>query len=241
MVISNKRSEKKYNVHLFMMIFSIFLKVLMPFIAIFVGFFIWLEGFRITLYFKDWYRSIYVFEFFYLGFWLITLCFLFNKFFSIDFQSKLLVFLFILAISIEFWVLLYYNHFSGVCFFMFYDYTPLDKFIIAFATMLPILEAIIMGISLFNSSIQLKLTHLTNIAQIKDVETPNCNKLYEIWTSFPIFFGIYHVFIILHELIIQKWCYSLSTNIIVLIALPWVILMGFYTLYSVSFYRKYKK
>ena len=211
--------------------FSIFLKVLIPFIAIFSGIFLWLEGFK--FFFEDNIIRINVFEFSYFAFWFITICFLFKKFISIDLLSKLLVILFISSISIEYWVLLYYNHFSDFCLFFIPYYTPLDVFIIALASFLPSLEALIFVISIFNSRIQSRVAHLTNITHIKESNASKISKLFEIWTSFPVFIGIYHVFILLHEYLILKWCYYLSSNIMISIALPWIILMVFYTVYSI--------
>jgi len=224
-------SEKKHKFHSLLKRSSIYLKGLMPVIAIIFGSFFWLGGFEI--FFKDTLTEIFFFELSYFGFWFITLCFIFKKFFSIELQSKLLVLSVAIAISIEFWVLLYYNNFSDVCLLFIHQYTPFDVFIITLAIFLPSIEALIIGVSLCNSNFQFKLNHLTNITRIKNLNKAKIHKLFEIWTSFPIFIGIYHICILLHELLIQKWCYHLSSSIMVLIAVPWIILMLFYIIYSV--------
>ena len=207
-----------------------FLKFLMPFLALFFGFFIWVEGYKSL--FKDSMSRINALEYSYLGFWFITLCFLFKKFFSINFKSKLLSIFFAFAISIEFWVLLYYNHFSDGCFFYIRTYSTLDVFIITLASIFPTLEASIICVSIVNSSFQSKLAHLTNITNIRDDNNSKITKIFEIWTSFPIFMGFYHIFLLLHEFFILKWCYYLQTYIMLLIALPWIILMLFYVIYN---------
>jgi hypothetical protein len=45
--------------------------------------------------------------------------------------------------------------------------------------------------------------------------------------------GLYHIFLLLHEAFILKWCYYLQTYIMLLIALPWIILMIFYIIYNI--------
>lgn len=226
-------SEKK------LIIFLNFLKFLIPFLALFFGFFIWLEGYKFL--FKDNMSRINALECSYLGFWFITLCFLFKKFFSINSHSKLLSIFFAFAISIEFWVLLYYNNFSDGCFFMIRTYTMLDIFIIALATIFPALEALIIGVSMVSSSFQPKLAYLTNYTKIRNGNISKTAKFFEIWISFPVFIGIYHFFLLLHEFFILKWCYYLQTYIMVLIALPWIILMTFYVIYtSVMILKDYK-
>ncbi len=223
-------SEKKLNIHSLGQIFLNFLKFLMPFLALFFGFVIWIEGYKFS--FKDSPSRINVFDCSYLGLWVITLCFLFKKFFSVDFKSILLSIFFALAISIEFWVLLYYNNFTDVCLFMIPTYSTLDVFIITLASILPTLEALIMCVLIVDSRFQSKLAHLTNITKIRDDNNSKITKIFEIWTSFPIFMGFYHIFLLLHEFFILKWCYYLQTYIMLLIALPWIILLIFYVIYN---------
>jgi len=211
----------------------------MPLMAIIFGSCFWLGGYKI--FFKDNLNEILFFELSYFGFWLMTLCFIFKKFFSLELQSKILVLSVAIAISIEFWVLLYYNNFSDVCLDFIRQYTPFDVFIITLAIFLPSIEALIIGVSLRNSNFQFKLNYLTNITHIKNLNKAKIHKLFEMWTSFPIFIGIYHICILLHELLIQKWCYYLSSSIMVLIAAPWIILMFFYITYSAVIILKKKK
>ena len=223
-------SERKLKIHYIGKIFLNFLKFLMPFLALFFGFVIWIEGEKFS--FKDSPSRISVFEYFYLGLWLITLCFLFKKFVSIDFKSKILSIFFAFAISIEFWVLLYYNHFTDACLSMIRAYSTLDIFIITLASIFPTLEVLIICVSIVKSRFQLKLAHLTNITKIRDDNNSKITKIFEIWTSFPVFMGLYHIFLLLHEFFILKWCYYLQTYIMLLIALPWIILMVFYIIYN---------
>jgi len=232
-------SESKLNIHFLGKIFLNFLKFLMPFLALFFGFVIWIEGVKFS--FKDSPSRISVFECFYSGLWIITLCLLFKKFFSIDFKSILLSIFFTVAISIEFWVLLRYNHFTDACLAMVYTYSPLDVFIITFASIFPTLEALILYVSIVNTRFQSKLAHLTNITKIRDDNTSKFTKIFEIWTSFPIFMGFYHIFLLLHEFFVLKWCYYLQTYIMLLIALPWIILMIFYVIYNTVMTLKGKK
>lgn len=201
--------------------------------AIFVGFFVWLDGYKV---FFNEFEPVYLYylEFFYLCFWLISLCFLFKNFLSIDLFSKFLVFFFALGISIEFWILIYYNTFSIVCFYDHIPYTPLDKFFIIAASIFPLIEVLIIIISLLIPRMHSELDFLTNIMQIKNVKISKNSRFFEIWTSFPLFYGIYHVFIVLHEFFILKWCHYLSSNTMFLIALPWVTLLGFYLFYCMS-------
>ena len=232
-------SERKLKIHFIGKIFLNFLKFLMPFLALFFGFVIWIEGYKFS--FTDSPGRINAFDCSYLGLWFITLYFLLKKFFSIDFKSILLSIFFALAISIEFWVLLYYNHFTDVCLFMIRIYSTLDVFIITLASIFPTLEALIICVSIVNSRFQSKLAHLTNITKIRDDNHSIITKIFESWTSFPIFMGFYHIFLLLHEFFILKWCYYLQTYIMLLIALPWIILMIFYVIYnSVMILKEYK-
>jgi len=124
---------------------------------------------------------------------------------------------------------------------MVYTYSPLDVFIITFASIFPTLEALILYVSIVNTRFQSKLAHLTNITKIRDDNTSKFTKIFEIWTSFPIFMGFYHIFLLLHEFFVLKWCYYLQTYIMLLIALPWIILMIFYVIYNTVMTLKGKK
>ena len=111
-------------------------------------------------------------------------------------------------------------------------YSPLDVFLITLASIFPTLEALILSVSIVNPRFQSKLAHLTNITKIRDANNTKFSKIFELWTSFPILMGFYHIFVLFHEFFILKWCYYLPTYIMLLIALPWIILMIFYVIYN---------
>ncbi len=208
------------------------MRFLLTFIPVFFGIFYWLEGFRYVI--KNSEIRPYVGIFIFLGFWFLTVCYLFKKFKSINVLSKILVLFIAFSISLKFYVLLMYNRFSDVCLAMVY---PKNIFIIRLSSFMSILGVIGMILGIVSPYFEVDLNYLTNIARIKNRETKLSHLFLEIWASFPVFMGIYHIFFLIFGIINMNsinmnLCSILPFIYVVIISLPWIILMIFFIIYT---------
>ncbi len=183
-------------------------RYLRPVIALFFGWFIWLEGANIFIETEN--RS-YLFNIALFFFLFITLCFLFRKFKRINLQSKILVLIIALSISLEFYVLMIYNWISSE-FCWLYPLFSSDIFIILFAIILSILGVIAIVFAILIPRFQTELTYLTNLVRIKNRESSRSAKFLEIWTSFPVFIGIHYIFFFLFGINNINSCNTLPFN-----------------------------
>lgn len=208
------------------------LRFLVPLIAIFFGVFYWLEFFQFFIRDSE-FRIFYFNPFAFLGFWFFTLCYLFKKFKSINFQSKILVLFVAFSISLEFYVLLMYTNFSDTSLHILY---PADIFIIQLSSFMAILGVMGIVLGIVTPHFEVELNYLTNIVRIKNRETKTRYIFKETWASFPIFMGVNSIFFLLFGFININ-----SSNVLpnvlpfiymVRIGLPWIILMIFYIIYT---------
>ena len=205
-----------------------FLRFIIPLIAIFFGFFYWLEGFKYFI--KDIEIGLYVSYFVFCGFWVFTLCYLFKRLIGINFQSKILVLLIALSVSFNFYVMLMYNSFSEAC--LFYILTPKDMLIIRLASYMSILGVVPIVIAIIAPNFQTELNYLTNITRIKDRESKTRHKFLEIWASFPVFMGIHSIFFLIFVINDTFRCHEMPFNYVIILVLPWLFLMVFYLIYT---------
>ncbi|MBA7708549.1 hypothetical protein ES703_117451 [subsurface metagenome] len=204
------------------------LRFLLPPIAIFFGFFYWLEGF--TYFIKDIDIGLYVSGFIFIGFWVFTLFYLFIGFIGINFLSKILVLLIALSVSFNFYVMLMYNSFSEAC--LFYILTPKDMLIIRLASYISILGVVPIIIAIIAPNFQTELNYLTNITRIKDRESRTRYIFLEISASFPVFMGIHSIFFLIFVLNDINRCHEMPLNYVIILVLPWLFLMVFHIIYT---------
>jgi len=204
------------------------LRFLLPLIAIFFGFFYWLEGF--TYFIKDIDIGLYVSGFIFIGFWVFTLFYLFIGFIGINFLSKILVLLIALSVSFNFYVMLMYNSFSEAC--LFYILTPKDMLIIRLASYISILGVVPIIIAIIAPNFQTELNYLTNITRIKDRESRTRYIFLEISASFPVFMGIHSIFFLIFVLNDINRCHEMPLNYVIILVLPWLFLMVFHIIYT---------
>lgn len=220
----NIQTKKRYS----------FLRYLVPLIAIFFGIFYWLEGFGYFI--KDRNIRIDVSQFTFFSFWFLTICYLFIKFKGINFQSKMLVFLSGLSISLVYYVMLIYNHTSeGIIPKVYY---ATDYFIIQLSCFMSILGIFPIVVAIIAPNFQARLNYLTNINRIKNRESSIISRFLEIWASFPVFMGIHSIFFLLFSINntglcnVLGFCYVLPLNYVLIIVVPWLFLMVFYIVYT---------
>lgn len=204
------------------------LRFLLPLIAIFFGFFYWLEGF--TYFIKDIDIGLYVSGFIFIGFWVFTLSYLFIGFIGINFLSKILVLLIALSVSFNFYVMLMYNSFSEACFFLIL--TPKDMLIIRLASYISILGVVPIIIAIIAPNFQTELNYLTNITRIKDRESRTRYIFLEISASFPVFMGIHSIFFLIFGINDIIRCHEMPLNYVIILVLPWLFLMVFHIIYT---------
>lgn len=204
------------------------LRYMVPLIAIFFGFFYWLEGFKFFA--KDTVFWLRVNGYIFISFWVFTLCYLFIGFIRINFQSKIFVLLIALSVSYNFYVMHMYNSFSTACF----DFilTPKESFIIRLASFMSILGVVPIVISITAPYFQTELNYLTNITRIKDRESRKRYKFLEISASFPVFMGIHSIFFLTFVINDTNRCHEMPFNDVMILVSPWLFLMVFYLIYT---------
>ncbi len=197
-----------------------------PIITILFGFFIWLEWAHI---FITWEHT-YIYAIVLCIFWLFSLCYLFIKFRRIRLSSKILVLLIALSVSLEFYVLIWYNHIGEeIC--IPYLLSPKDIFIISSFSIVSILGVLAIVFAILMPRFETELTYLTNLLRVKNRESPRSRRFLEILSSFPVFIGIHYTFFLIFGINHINSCNPLPINYVIIIASPWIILMGFYIIY----------
>ncbi len=201
-------------------------RYLIPLIAIFFGFFIWLEWANI---FITWEHT-YIYALALCIFWFFSLCYLFIKFRRIRLSSKILVLFIALSISLEFYVLIRYNSIGsegGLPYFL----SPKDIFIILSFSIVSILGVLAIVFAILMPRFETELTYLTNLLRVKNRESPRSHRFLEILSSFPVFIGIHYTFFLLFGINHINFGHRLPINYVIIIVSPWIILMGFYIIY----------
>ncbi|KKM62512.1 hypothetical protein LCGC14_1520910 [marine sediment metagenome] len=214
----NIQTKKRYS----------WLRYLIPLIAIFFGFFYWLEG--VKYFITDFGIWLHLSGYIFLIFWFSTLCYLFIGLIRINFLSKIFVLLIALSVSFNFYVMLMYNNSSIAC--LNFMLSPKDMLIIKVASYMSILGVVPIIIADIAPKFHAELNCLTNITNIKDRESRTRHKFLEIWASFPVFIGINSIFFLIFVINDTNRCREMPFNYVVILVLPWLFLMLFHIIYT---------